>query len=102
LRSRKLKIAIVFVYDAIRFEVWLSGQNKQVQTEYLKMVKDSSWDKYRIPSTTKGVDSIVEHILVDDPDFSDLDSLKKQVERGTLEFIKDVQDFLSKHQNHRV
>ncbi len=80
-----------------RFEVWLAGYNKQIQTKYWKLFKESDWNKYRIPSTTKGVDSIIEHILVDSPDFSDLDTLTKQIERGTLKFIKDVESFLSNH-----
>jgi hypothetical protein len=97
LKNRNLKIAIVFVHDAFRFEVWLAGFNKQVQAKYWKLFKESNWDKYRIVSSTEGVDSIVEHILVDNPDFKDLDALTKQIERETLKFIKDVESFLSKH-----
>ena len=99
LKHRKLKIAIVFLHDAFRFEVWLAGNNKQVQSKYWKLFKESDWNKYHIVSTTKGVDSIVEYILVDNPDFSDLDTLTKQIERGTLKFIKNVEGFLSKHKN---
>ena len=99
LKDRKLKIAIVFLHEAFRFEVWLAGVNKQVQSKYWKLFKESGWDKYHIVSTTEGVDSIVEHILVDDPDFSDLDALTKQIERATLKFIKDVESFLSRRQN---
>jgi hypothetical protein len=96
LKDLNLKIAIVFIHDAFRFEVWLAGINKQVQTKYWKLFKESDWNKYHIVSTTKGVDSIVEYILVDNPDFSDLDTLTKQIERETLKFIKDVESFLSK------
>ena len=99
LKRRKLKIGIVFIHETCRFEVWLFGYNKQVQTKYWKLFKESNWNKYRIVSTTKGVDSIVENILVDDPNFSDLDNLTKQIENGTLKFIKDVENFLSKHEN---
>jgi hypothetical protein len=97
LKSRKLKIAIVFIHDTFRFEAWLAGYNKQVQTEYWKLIKESDWNKYRIPTTTKGIDSIMEYILVDYPDFSDLDTLTKKIENGTLKFIKDIEDFLSKN-----
>ena len=97
LKHRKLKIAIVFLHDAFRFEVWLAGNNKQVQSKYWKLFKESDWNKYHIVPTTKGIDSIVEYILVDDPDFRDLDTLTKQIERETLKFIKDVESFLSKH-----
>lgn len=94
-KHQKLKIAIVFIHDTLRFEVWLAGINKQVQTKYWKFFKESNWNKYRIPATTKGVDSIIEYILVDTPDFSDLDSLTNQIEEGTLKFIEDVENFLS-------
>jgi hypothetical protein len=97
IKDRKLKIAIVFIHDAFRFEVWLAGNNKQVQSKYWKIFKESDWNKYHIVSTTKGVDSIVEYILVDNPDFSDLDTLTKKIERATLKFIKDVEVFLSEH-----
>jgi hypothetical protein len=97
LKDRKLKIALVFIHNTCRFEVWLAGYNKQVQLKYWKLFKQSGWGKYNIVSTTKGVDSIIEYILVDDPDFRDLDTLTKQIERKTLKFIKDVESFLSKH-----
>jgi hypothetical protein len=95
LKHQKLKTAIVFIHDAFRFEVWLAGYNKQVQLKYWKLFKESGWNKYDIVSTTKGVDSILECILVNNPNFSDLDSLTKQIERATLKFIKDVESFLS-------
>lgn len=95
-KLRKLKVAIVFIHDTCRFEVWLAGYNKQVQTKYWKLFKECNWNKYHIPSTTNGVDSIVEYILVENTDFSDLDKLTKQIESGTLKFIEDIEDFLSK------
>jgi len=97
LKRRKLKVGIVFVHEAFRFEVWLFGYNKSVQARYWKLFKESSWSKYRVPSKIEGVDSILEGILVENPDFIDLDALTKQIERGTLKFIEDVEDFLSKH-----
>jgi hypothetical protein len=96
-KQRKLKVAIVFIHDTFRFEVWLAGYNKQVQSRYWKLFKESNWNKYRVVSTTKGVDSILEHVLVDNPDFSDLDSLTKQIENATLKFIKDIESFIARH-----
>ncbi len=98
LKSRKLKIAIVLIHEKIRFEVWLAAQNKQTQSEYRELLKEGGWNKYRIPAAAKGVDSVVEYTLADNPDFSDLNALTKQIENGTLTFINDVKDFLSKHQ----
>lgn len=95
LKDRDLKIAIVFLHDAFRFEVWLSGKNKQVLTKFWELLIESGWDKYKIVEPGKGIDSILEHILVDDPDFGDLDALTAQIERQTLAFITDVENFLS-------
>jgi hypothetical protein len=95
LRQRKLKIAIVFIHEAFQFEVWLGGANKKVQNKYWKLIKEKNWNKYYIPSAIKGIDSIIEYVVAENPDFSDLDSLTKQIEFGTLKFIKDVEDFLS-------
>ncbi|BDZ71906.1 DUF7000 family protein [Methanobacterium petrolearium] len=33
LMHRKLKIAIVFIHETFRFEVWLAGSNKKVQND---------------------------------------------------------------------
>ncbi len=95
LKLQKLKVGIVFVHSTFRFEVWLFGYNKGVQAKYWKLFKGSGWNKYRIPPTIKGVDSIVEGILVENPNFNDLDALTKQIEKGTLKFIEDVENFLS-------
>ncbi len=97
LKQRKLKIGIVFIHATCRFEVWLVGVNKQAQIKYWKLFKESNWNIYRIPPTIKGVDSIIESTLVENPDFSDLDALTKQIESETLKFIKNFEDFLSKH-----
>ncbi len=95
LKDRDLKIAIVFNYDAFRFEVWLSGRNKQVLKKYWKLLQKSHWDKYKLVEPGKGVDSILEHILTEHPDFGDLDALTQQIERGTLAFIRDIEKFLT-------
>lgn len=81
----------------IQIQSWLFAYNKTVQSKYWKLFKESGWGKYRIPSTTKSVDFIMEGILVKDSDFSDLDVLTKQIEKGTLSFIEDVERYLTNH-----
>jgi len=95
LKSRKLKIGIVFIHETVKFEVWLVGYNKQVQIKYWELFKEGDLNRYHIPSNLKGVDYIMEHTLVDNPDFSDLDKLTGQIEEGTLKFIHDIEKFLS-------
>jgi hypothetical protein len=71
-KRRKLKIAIVFIHDKFQFEVWLATNPKRE-------------------------DYVIDHVLISDPDFHDLDTLTQQIERGTLAFLRDVESFLSKH-----
>ena len=98
IKDRKLKVPIVFLHEAFRFEVWLSGVNRQVQEEYWRLIKENDWGKYKlVPQEGKDVDSILEHILVEEPDFSDLGVLTQQIEAGTVKFIQDVESFLSEH-----
>jgi hypothetical protein len=96
LKERELKIAIVFVYDTFRFEVWLSGRNQQVMAKYWKIIRERGWDKYKLAPQGKWADSILENVLVENPDFSDIKALTRQIEQGTLKFINDVERFLSK------
>jgi len=98
LSRRKLKIAIVFVHDQFRFEVWLSGTNRGVQAEYWKLLKEGGWQKHDLSSNPRAEDYVTGHILDTNPDFSDLDALTGQIERGTLEFIEDVEGFLSEQE----
>lgn len=95
LKERNLKIAVVFLHEAFRFEAWLSGVNRQAQQEYWRLFKQSGWDKYRIVPTLKGVDSIVEHILVAEPDFNHLDTLTASIEAECLKFIRDLEAYLT-------
>jgi len=84
------------VYDSFRFEVWLSGRNQQVMAKYWKIIKATGWEKYPLVAQGKWADSVLEHVLVDNPDFSDLAALTRQIEQGTLKFIQDVDSFLTK------
>ncbi len=99
LKHRDLKIAIVFNYEAFRFEAWLSGTNRQVQRKYWELFRDSQWTEYRVVTPAKGIDSIVECNLAKDFDFGDLDSLTTSIEEKAVEFINDVERFLSGHEN---
>jgi len=100
IKDRNLKIAIVFNHMKFTFEVWLAGVNKQVQQKYWNLISTSGWEKYRVVPTIQGVDSIVEHVLVENPDFRDLDPLSEQIEAATLKFIQDVEEFLSTKENN--
>jgi hypothetical protein len=95
LKGRDLKIAIVFNYEAFRFEAWLAGSNRKVQQVYWELAKGGRWDGCRIVAPAKGVDSIVECDLAEDFDFDDSDRLTARIEERTAEFLGQVERFLS-------
>jgi hypothetical protein len=98
LKHRNLKIAIVFNYEAFRFEAWLSGTNRQVQRKYWELFRDSGWTEYRVVTPAKGVDSIIECNLAENFDFGDLDCLTADIEENTVKFINNVEKFFSDHE----
>jgi hypothetical protein len=93
-KKRKLKIAIVLIHDKMKFEIWLSGINKQIQTEYWNILKAKDLNVYPLPKTLKGADSIIEYLLTNNPDFNDPEVLTRQIESGTLKFIKDIKELI--------
>ncbi len=97
LKRRDLKIAIVFNYEAFRFEAWLAARNRKVQRQYWELFQDSQWTKYSIVTPAEGVDAIVEYDIASDFDFNDRDALTSKIEAATTEFIDDLEGFLSRH-----
>jgi len=59
---------------------------------------ESGWNQCQVVSPAIGVDSIVEDIMIDNPDFIDIDALTIQIKKGNVKFIQEVKNFLSRHQ----
>jgi hypothetical protein len=95
LKERGLKTAIVFNYDAFRFEAWLAAANRKIQKQYWELLKGSQWPRYRVVEPAKGIDSILECDLADGLDLDSPDALTSRIEATTLSFIKDIGTFLS-------
>lgn len=93
LKNQKLKVAVVFEHEKMQFRVCLAGQNKQIQKKYWQIFKDNCWNKYYIPPTPQDV--VIENVLVENSDFTNLDSLTEQIEAGTMSFIKDIMQVLT-------
>ncbi len=91
LKPHNLKIAIVFNFDAFRFEAWLAGSNRKVQRQYWELLKDHPWPGYRVATPVKGVDSILECDLAADFDLEDPDSLTSIIETKTVAFINEIE-----------
>ena len=90
IKNRKLKIAIVYLHKEARFEAWLGGVNRQVQSEYIERLEGRSLGRLHLSRVSPGVDSILEEVLVKDPDFDQPETLTQMIEEKTMAFIEDV------------
>lgn len=95
LKDRKLKIAIVYLHEEGRFEAWLGGSNRGVQAQYIDLLKRKNTGSYKLSKVRPGVDSIIEAIVVERPDFDRSEELKEQIEKKTIEFIADITSVLA-------
>ncbi len=90
LKDRKLKIAVVYLHEADRFEVWLCGINRKVQANHIELLKGKDLNGYKLSTVASGVDSIIGETIWENPDFDDLDVLKKDIKEKTISFISDM------------
>ncbi|MCL4430565.1 MAG: hypothetical protein M1540_01030 [Candidatus Bathyarchaeota archaeon] len=95
LKRQKLKTTIIFFHDNFKFEVWLSGCNKAVQARYWKQLKEADFTKSPLAAEKRG-NSIIEHTLSSNPDFTNLEALTSQLETALTAFLKDIETTLFK------
>ena len=88
LRSKKLRFGIVLNHKKMCFELWLMGQNEQLQLEYWDLLKSTKWNKNR-PQY-----SVLEAVLVASPNFDDLTALSVEIKQETEKVVKEVLNYL--------
>src|SRR5262249_3562740 len=101
LKQHSLKVAIVFNYEAFRFEAWLAGRNRTVQRRYWEVFKGRPRPKPGGAPPATGIDSSLECALpaVFDPD--EPDALPSPIATAAVAFINDIERFLSQDQPKR-
>ena len=91
-KSLQLKFGLVYNHEKNSFEIWLLGRNKKVQQKYWELLKDQDLDKYEVSKTPQ--DSMIDHVLVENPDFSNAEQLTKVLENKTVDFIDEITTLL--------
>jgi hypothetical protein len=94
LKSRKLKIAIVYLHEECTFEIWLAGNNRQIQADYIAQLSQIDIGRFSLSQIQPGVDSIIASPMIEKPNFDDLTELKKIIEGKTIKFIMDMTDLV--------
>jgi len=91
LKGKKLKFGLVLNHLEMRFEVWLLGGILPVQKEYWELSKNTKWNKNRVEMPRY---SILEAVLVEKPDFNNLDILAEQIENEMIKVSDEILDYL--------
>ncbi|WP_103867322.1 GyrI-like domain-containing protein [Aquimarina sp. I32.4] len=94
LKKQKLKFVIIFNHQKMRFEICLSGQNKAIRKKYWNIFKNSDWNTYFIPESIENRLSIIEHLLVENPNFDISDTLTDQIEKEAFIFMNEIRRIL--------
>jgi len=91
LKNRKLKFGLVLNHQEMRFEIWLLGQTIDIQKKYWDLLKTTKWnkDKTEMPQY-----SVLEAVLVVNPDFNVLDSLSQKIEGKLIQVSDEIIDLL--------
>ena len=97
LKSRGLKLAIVFDYGSFGFEVWLAARNRTLQRRYWELFRDNGWSAHRLVEPAAGIDAIVESDVAGALDLEDPGALTDRIETAALTFLDDVERFLAVH-----
>ena len=95
LKQRSLKIAIVYLHEQNRFEVWLGGANRKVQAVTIELLKGKDLDGLVLSEVKPGVDSIIEMQLVQKPDFDHSQELMLAIESKMIEFTRKIREILT-------
>lgn len=83
LKKQKLKFVIILNHKMMCFSICLSGQNKRIRKKYWEMFKSSEWNSYHLAESINDSLSIVDHTMVEKPDFDHRRILTEQIERDT-------------------
>ena len=98
LRAKKLKIALVYLHKANRFELWLSANNRKLQKEWIDVLNQVENLDYRVSELGVGIDSIVEYIVHVSPNFEAKESLKQSLAMNIDRFIKAMEGLINPEQ----
>lgn len=97
LKSRGLKLAIVFDYESFTFEVWLAARNRALQRRYWQLLRDGGWSAHRLVEPASGIDAIVERDVADAGALGAPDVLAARVDAAARELLDELTAFLDIH-----
>ncbi|HSI66108.1 MAG TPA: hypothetical protein VK947_01755 [Planococcus sp. (in: firmicutes)] len=86
LKTKGLKIAVVYLHEKCAFEVWLSARNRDIAKEYESLISRIS-DDITVFHDDANPDAIIEYTLTSTPNFEDQALLMEIIDRGVQQFV---------------
>lgn len=94
LKKHRLKLAIVFNHQEVRFELWLLGQTKDVQVNFWEKLKGEKWvNEDSMPEW-----SIFEIVMIASPDFDDIEQLTESIHSTFTKFSNEIFEVLEAYE----
>lgn len=97
LKSRGLKLAVVFDYESFAFEVWLAARNRALQRQYFELLRDGGWPEDGLVEPAAGVDAIVRRSVAAASALEAPESLTADIDAAAWELLADLTAFLDAH-----
>lgn len=93
LRDKELRFGIVLNHNKLRFELWLMGRNAEIQMKYWEVLKTTKWNETQVAMPKY---SVLEAVLVENPDFNNLDALTQNIEKEVILLSEEIINYLKK------
>ena len=94
LKKHRLKLAIVFNHQEVRFELWLLGQTKDVQINFWEKLKGEKWvNEDSMPEW-----SIFEIVMIASPDFDDIEQLSESIHSTFTKLSNEIFEVLDAYE----
>lgn len=93
LRKHKLRFGIVLNHEKMQFELWLMGQNADVQKRYWEILKNTEWNKDK---TSMPKYSVLEVCIEDNIDFDNKEKMTQMILSNATKLSEEIEEFLRK------
>ena len=93
--SGQLKYVVVFNHTQFNFTIYLSGRNKGITAQFKEQLERANWQGSGTNRKSKSGFSIIESILIENPDFSNIEELTSKLIREIKKFTIVTKEFLT-------
>ena len=93
LRDQKLRFRVVLNHRKMQIELWLMGQNANIQKKYWEILKNSKWnsDRNKMPRY-----SVLEVVLENQIDFNNKKRMTENIITQPLSLSQEIQQYLKR------